>query len=46
MQSHKTVTTQIYFFLNKQQMESCFNETRYQVDKENEQWGEIQKIVF
>ena len=27
-----------------QQIESFLNETMYQVDKENEQWGEIQKI--
>ena len=36
MQSDKTLTTQIYFFLTIQQMEFFLNETRLQVDKENE----------
>ena len=36
MQSDKTLTTQIYFFLTIQQMECFLNEIRKQVDKENE----------
>ena len=45
MQSDKASTTQIYFFFTKQQLESFLNETRLQVDNENEQWGEIQKLI-
>ena len=36
MQSDKTLTTQIYFFLTIQQMEIFLNDTKLQVDKENE----------
>ena len=32
-QSDKTLTTQVYFFLTIQQMESFLNETRQQADK-------------
>ena len=46
MQLDKILTTQIYIFLSKQHMESFLNETRQQVDKENEQWGERQKLIY
>ena len=36
MQSFKTLTTQIYFLLTIQQMGIFLNETRLQVDKQNE----------
>ena len=39
LQSHKTLTTQIYLILTKQQMEFCFNETRHQVHKKRENNG-------
>ena len=45
MQYDKTLTTQIYFLLTVQQTESFLYETMLQVDKENDQWGEIQKII-
>ena len=37
MQSDKTLTTQIYFLLSIQQMESFLNETMLKVNKENDQ---------
>ena len=37
MQSDKNLTTQIYFLLTKQSMESILNETMLQVNKENDQ---------
>ena len=45
MQSDKTLTTQIYFLLSIERMESFLNETTLQVNKENDQCGEIQKII-
>ena len=46
MQSEKSLTAQIYFLLTIQRMESFLNETMLQVNKENDQWGEIQKLTF
>ena len=45
MQSDKTLTTQIQFLLAIQQTESFLNETMSQVNKESDQWGEIQELI-
>ena len=43
MQSYQTLTTQKLFLLTIQGMESFLIETMLQVNKENDQLGEIQK---
>ena len=45
MQSDKSLTTQIYFRLTMKWTESFLNETMLQVNKENDQCGEIQKLI-
>ena len=45
MQSDKNLTTQTYFLLFIQQMESFIKETKLQVNKENDQCGEFQKLI-
>ena len=45
MQSDKKLTSKIYFFLTLQRMETFPNETRWQVDKENQYCGENQKLI-
>ena len=45
MQSDKTLTTPIYFLLIIQWTESFLIETRFHVNNENDQWGEIQKLI-
>ena len=45
MQSDKTLTTQIQFLLATHWTKSFLNETMLQVKKENNQWGETQKLI-
>ena len=44
MQSNITLATQIQILLTLQMMES-FLKSMLQVNKENDQWGEIQKLI-
>ena len=44
MQSDKTLTTH-FFLLTIQQMENFPNKTMLQVNNENDQYGEVQKLI-